>query len=55
MKAETYEIIIETLAEALEMEKWRKEQAEKEVKQLQQDLVRARNVIAELQKENKDA
>lgn len=55
MEQKTYEIIIETLSDALEMERWRKEQAEKEARELKQRLEEAKQLIAELQKEKKDA
>lgn len=51
MEAKTYEIIIETLSEALEMERWKREKAEKKALEFEQENALARKLINDLQKE----
>lgn len=51
MEAKTYEVIVEMLTNALEMERWKMEQMEKKIELLEKENKEARRIIDILQKE----
>lgn len=51
MEVKTYETIIETLSDALEMEKWKREKADERIVELLEENALARKLIDDLQKE----
>lgn len=48
MTQKTYEIVIETLANELEMERWRRKETEKELEATKQELADVRKEIVKM-------